>query len=55
MFISDDGDKAESESIGSQRDYQRFLKDKKDMVIGRNMSMTGIRGRNFERPGFKRR
>lgn len=51
----DDGDKAESESIGSQKEIIRdFLKDKKDMVIRQEYVDDGYSGVNFERPGFKK-
>lgn len=50
----DDGDKAESNSIGSQRDIIReFLRDRTDMVIVREYVGDGYTGVNFERPGFK--
>lgn len=50
----DDGDKAESNSIGSQRDIIReFLKDRTDMVIVKEYVDDGYTGVNFDRPGFK--
>lgn len=50
----DDGDKAESNSIGSQRDIIReFLRDRTDMVIAKEYVDDGYSGVNFERPGFK--
>ena len=50
----DDGDKAESNSIGSQRDIIReFLRDRTDMVIAREYVDDGYSGVNFDRPGFK--
>lgn len=40
----DDGDKAESKSIGNQKEIIRdFIQNKKDMVIIKNMLMTVIR------------
>ena len=50
----DDGDKAESNSIGSQRDIIReFLRDRMDMVIVKEYVDDGYSGVNFDRPGFK--
>lgn len=50
----DDGDKSESESIGSQKEIIRdFLRDRKDMVIVHEYVDDGYSGVNFERPGFK--
>ena len=50
----DDGDKAESESIGSQKEIIRdFIRDRKDMVIVHEYVDDGYSGVNFERPGFK--
>ena len=50
----DDGDKAESNSIGSQRDIIReFLRDRTDMVIVKEYIDDGYSGVNFDRPGFK--
>ena len=50
----DDGDKAESNSIGSQRDIIReFLRDRTDMVIVKEYVDDGYSGVNFDRPGFK--
>ena len=48
----DDGDKAESNSIGSQRDIIReFLKDRKDMVIVKEYVDDGYSGVNFVEVG----
>ena len=50
----DDGDKAESESIGSQKEIIRdFIQNKKDMVIIKEYVDDGYSGVSFERPGFK--
>ena len=50
----DDGDKNESESIGSQKEIIRdFIRDRKDMVIIQEYVDDGYSGVNFERPGFK--
>ncbi len=50
----DDGDKAESESIGSQKEIIRdFIQNKKDMVIIKEYIDDGYSGVSFERPGFK--
>lgn len=51
----DDGDKAESNSIGSQREIiKEFLKDRSDMVITEEYIDDGYSGVNFDRPGFNR-
>ena len=50
----DDGDKVESESIGSQKEIIRdFIQNKKDMVIIKEYVDDGYSGVSFERPGFK--
>ncbi len=50
----DDGDKAESNSISSQREIIKdFLKNRKDMVITQEYVDDGYSGVNFDRPGFK--
>ena len=50
----DDGDKAESESIGSQKEIIRdFIQNKKDMAIIKEYVDDGYSGVSFERPGFK--
>jgi site-specific DNA recombinase len=44
----DDGDKAESNSIGSQREIiKEFLKDRSDMVIAEEYIDDGYSGVNF--------
>lgn len=50
----EDGDKEESNSIGSQREMIReFIRNRPDMVITREYVDDGFSGVNFERPGFK--
>ncbi len=51
----DDGDRRESESIGSQRKMlENFVKQKEDIVLIREYVDDGYTGTNFERPGFQR-
>ncbi len=51
----DDGDKAESESIGSQKEIIRaFVRDRDDMVIVKEYVDDGYSGVNFDRPDFQR-
>ncbi|MDO4649601.1 MAG: recombinase family protein [Eubacteriales bacterium] len=50
----EDGDKEESNSIGSQKAMIRdFIAGKEDMVIVHEYVDDGYSGVNFERPGFK--
>lgn len=50
----EDGDKEESNSIGSQREMIReFIRNRTDMVITHEYTDDGFSGVNFERPGFK--
>ena len=52
---NDDGDKAESNSIASQRSIiVSFVEKHKDMVIYKEYCDDGYTGTNFERPGFER-
>ncbi|MCD7918416.1 MAG: recombinase family protein, partial [Clostridiales bacterium] len=50
----DDGDKAESDSIGSQKEIIRaFVRDRDDMVIVKEYVDDGYSGVNFDRPDFQ--
>lgn len=50
----EDGDKEESNSIGSQKDMIReFISKRSDMVIVHEYVDDGYSGVNFDRPGFK--
>lgn len=51
----EDGDKAESDSIGNQRKLiTDYLKDKDDFVLYDTYIDDGFTGTNFNRPSFKR-
>ena len=51
----EDGDKAESDSIGNQRKLiTDYLKDKDDFVLYDTYIDDGFSGTNFNRPSFKR-
>lgn len=51
----EDGDKAESDSIGNQRKLiTGFLKDKEDFVLYDTYVDDGYTGTNFRRPSFQR-
>jgi len=51
----EDGDKAESDSIGNQRKLiEEFLKDKEDFVLYDTYIDDGFSGTNFDRPAFGR-
>ena len=51
----EDGDKAESDSIGNQRKLiTDYLKDKDDFVLYDTYIDDGFTGTNFKRPSFKR-
>ena len=51
----EDGDKEESNSIGSQRDMIRdFILKREDMVVVREYVDDGFSGVSFDRPGFQR-
>lgn len=51
----EDGDKEESNSIGSQREMIReFIRNRPDMVITHEYVDDGFSGVSFERPGFQR-
>ena len=51
----EDGDKAESESLGNQRELiKSFVKKHKDMKIVDYYSDDNFSGTNFNRPEFKR-
>ena len=51
----EDGDKAESDSIGNQRKLiADYLKDKDDFVLYDTYIDEGFTGTNFNRPSFKR-
>lgn len=50
----DDGDKAESNSITSQKEMIRdFIQRRDDLVIVHEYVDDGYSGVNFDRPGFK--
>lgn len=50
----DDGDKAESDSIGSQKEIiKAFVRDHDDMVIVKEYVDDGYSGVNFDRPDFQ--
>ena len=51
----EDGDKEESNSIGSQRDMIRdFIMKREDMVVVQEYVDDGFSGVSFDRPGFQR-
>lgn len=51
----EDGDKAESNSIGNQRELIRdFAAERPGLHLVEEYSDDGYTGTNFERPGFKR-
>ena len=51
----EDGDKEESNSIGSQRDMIRdFILKREDMVVVQEYVDDGFSGVSFDRPGFQR-
>lgn len=51
----EDGDKEESNSIGSQREMIReFIRNRTDMVITQEYVDDGYSGVNFDRPGFRK-
>ena len=50
-----DGDKAESNSIGNQRELIRdFAAERPELHLVEEYADDGYTGTNFERPGFKR-
>ena len=51
----EDGDKAESDSIGNQRKLiSDYLKNKEDFILYDTYIDDGYTGTNFKRPAFKR-
>ena len=51
----EDGDKAESNSIGNQRELIRdFAAERPGLYLVEEYADDGYTGTNFERPGFKR-
>lgn len=51
----EDGDKAESNSIGNQRELIRdFAAERPELHLVEEYADDGYTGTNFERPGFKR-
>lgn len=51
----EDGDKAESNSIGNQRELIRdFAAERPGLHLVEEYADDGYTGTNFERPGFKR-
>lgn len=53
--IIEDGDKAESNSIGNQRELIRdFAAERPGLHLVEEYADDGYTGTNFERPGFKR-
>ena len=51
----EDGDKEESNSIGSQRDMIRdFILKREDMVVVQEYVDDGFSGVSFDRPGLQR-